>query len=50
MGALLFVIVIVVGAATWEIATEIGGEYFAMYVIEPVDFGASKRVSDTFEC
>ncbi len=49
MGALLFVIVIVVGAATWEIATEIGGEYFAMYVIEPVDFGASKRVSDTLQ-
>jgi cobalt-zinc-cadmium efflux system membrane fusion protein len=47
MGAFLIVIAIVVGAATWEITTEIGGEYFAMYIVEPVDPGASRRVSNT---
>ena len=49
MGALLLVIAIVVGGATWEIASEIGGEYFAMYIIEPVDFGASKRVPERLQ-
>ena len=47
MFGLLAVLVIAVGAATWELTTEIGGEYFAMYVLEPTDFGASKRDPST---
>ena len=47
MFGLLAVLVIAVGAATWELSIEIGGEYFAMYVLEPTDFGASKRDPNT---
>jgi membrane fusion protein, heavy metal efflux system len=47
MFGLLAVLVIAAGAATWELTTEIGGEYFAMYVLEPTDFGASKRDPNT---
>jgi len=47
MFGLLAVLVIAVSAATWELTTEIGGEYFAMYVLEPTDFGASKRDPST---
>ena len=43
MFGFLAVLVIAVGAATWELTTEVGGEYFAMYMLEPTDFGASKR-------
>ena len=43
MFGLVAVLVIAVGAATWELTTELGGEYFAMYVLESTDFGASKR-------
>lgn len=47
MGALLIVIALVAGAAAWEIGTEVGGEYLAMFIIEPIDLGASKRVPNT---
>lgn len=43
MFGLMAILVIAVGAATWELTTEIGGEYFAMYVLEQTDYGASKR-------
>jgi multidrug efflux pump subunit AcrA (membrane-fusion protein) len=47
MFGLLAVLVIAAGAATWELTTEVGGEYFAMYVLESTDFGASKRDPNT---
>jgi hypothetical protein len=47
MTALIIVIGLVVGTAAWNIGTQMGGEYFAMFIIEPVDLGASRRVPDT---
>jgi membrane fusion protein, heavy metal efflux system len=47
MFGIMAVLVIALGAATWELTTEIGGEYFAMYVVESTDFGASKRDPST---
>ncbi|NQW01110.1 MAG: efflux RND transporter periplasmic adaptor subunit [Rhodospirillales bacterium] len=42
------VLIVTLGAA-WELTSETAGEYFAMYVIEPVDLGASKRVPDSLD-
>ena len=43
----MVVFVLAAGAATLELTTELGAEYFAMYVLEPTDFGASKRDPST---
>jgi multidrug efflux pump subunit AcrA (membrane-fusion protein) len=43
MFGLIAILVVAVGAATWELSAEVGGEYFAMYVLETSDYGASKR-------
>ena len=47
MGAFFVIVAIVVGAATWQFISQVSGEYFAMYIIEPVDLGASSRVPNT---
>lgn len=47
MGVFAIIVAIVIGAATWQLASQVGGEYLAMYIIEPVDLGASRRVADT---
>ena len=49
MGALIIVLAVVVGGAAWEIGSEMGAEYLAMFIIEPVDLGASRRVPDTLQ-
>ena len=43
MGTIFLIIAIVVGAAALELTSETAGEYFAMFLIEPMDYGASKR-------
>ena len=48
MGAIFLIVVVVVGAAAWELTSETAGEFFAMYLIEPIDFGASSRVSPNY--
>ncbi len=49
MGALMIVLAVVMGGAVWQIGSEMGGEYLAMFIIEPVDLGASRRVPDTLQ-
>ena len=49
MGAILLIVAVVIGGAAWELTSETAGEYFAMYIMEPTDFGASNREPADFD-